>query len=71
MTNVEIAVGFEDILKILGWSRSKFFNYREVLQDAGVIFYRWEGRPRVKRMYAFPTRLQEWIARKSVNREFL
>ena len=43
----------ESIAKFLGWSRSKLGYKRQELYDANVIFYKWEGKPRTKVMYAF------------------
>jgi len=59
------------ILRLLGWSRRKFFMKIEELQDAGVIFYRNEGRPPRKRICAFPSRIVKWVSLKSSKREVL
>ncbi|MBW1788374.1 MAG: hypothetical protein JRK53_17420 [Deltaproteobacteria bacterium] len=69
---VEEAVYLQDILKILGWSRSKFFEKRRELVAAGVIHYRRErggSNPRKPRIIAFPSRVQRWIALKSARGE--
>lgn len=63
--DVEIAVHKEDILKILGWSYSKFRRYRGELLDAGVIFYRNEGRPPQQKLCAFPSLIKRWIGIKA------
>ena len=68
---VETAVRLDDILRILGWSKSKFYRRRIELINAGVIFYRYEGRPPKKRLYAFPGRVQNWIALKASKREII
>jgi hypothetical protein len=75
----EIAVPMPVILKILGVSRSKFFRrYRVELQNAGVIFYRRQmlecvdGKKRIaKCIFAFPGRLERWVAVKSTKGEIL
>ena len=58
---VEIAVDLNDILKVFGWSRSKFFRNREELWDLGIIFYRREGCPPTRKIYAFPSVIQRYI----------
>ena len=63
--NVEIAVPLEDILKILGWSRSKFFQKAGELRDLGVIFYRKEPNFYKPRIRAFPSRIHRYIHEKS------
>ena len=68
---VEIAIPLNDILIKLGWSRRKFFYKRPELEDAGVIFYRREGRPPVKRIYAFPSRIERWVSYKAAKREII
>ena len=72
MAQVETSVGFKDILKILGWSQDKLYRNRDELLDAGVIFYQRIGHklPR-RRMRAFPSRIQNWIALKAKKRELL
>ena len=65
MTDVEIAVYKDDILKILGWSYSKYKYRRQELVDSGVIFYRYEGIPPQKRLCAFPSKIRDWISLKS------
>ena len=65
----EDAVYLPEILKILGWSRSKFnsFNretgkkWRVELLDDNAIFYQYEGRPPHRRIKAFPSTLREWV----------
>jgi len=71
MPDVETAVYLTDILRILGWSRRKFFMQREDLQSAGAIFYRKQGRPPRKRICAFPSRIIRWISIKSSKGEIL
>ena len=62
---VETAVHLEDILRILGWSQSKFYRRRWELDDLGIIFYRYQGRPPVRRLCAFPSDLRAWIRAKA------
>jgi len=66
---LEIPVPITDILKILGWSRAKFFRHRIELVNCGGIFYQREGRPPRRKIKAFPTRLRNWIALKTVKGE--
>lgn len=69
----ERAVYLPEILKILGWSRSKFNSlnretgkkWRVELKDDNAIFYQREGSPPHRRIKAFPTKLREWMALKS------
>lgn len=64
MSDVEIAVGIKDILRILGWSQRKFYYHKKELVELGLVFKRNEGRPPKKRTYAFPSRLQRYTAEK-------
>ena len=68
---VEVAIPLTGILAKLGWSRRKFFYRKAELLDAGVIFYRREGRPPVKKIYAFSSRLERWISLKASKREVI
>ena len=68
---VETAVYLDDILKILGWSRAKFFYKIDELKAAGAIFYRYEGRPPGERILAFPSILKIWISKKSAKGEVI
>jgi hypothetical protein len=67
----ERAVHLKDILQILGWSRSKFFDHKEELENCGAVFIRYEGRPPTKRICAFPSELRSWIRLKASKREML
>ena len=60
--DVETAVYLPSILKILGWPRRRFWKRRMELWQSGVIFYRYEGSPQHRRILAFPSRVQRWIA---------
>jgi len=73
MSEVEIAVNVKDIIKMLGWSLRKFHTpkWKKELISAGVIFYRMEGRPRKKKIYAFPSRLIKWVAHKAAKGEMI
>jgi hypothetical protein len=61
MAFVEIALNRKQIETMLGWSTRKFFYYKDQLLDAGVIFYRIEGRPPVRRIYGFPSRIHLYV----------
>jgi len=62
---VETAVYFDDILKILGWSRSKYKRNRKALHNSGAIYYDQEGAPPTLRVKAFPSRLQKYLHERS------
>lgn len=62
---VEQAIGFEEILKMLGWGKTKYFRKKQELIDLGIIFKRYEGRPPRTRTYAFPSRIHKYIALKA------
>jgi len=59
--------GWENIAKFFGVHRSTVLRRRQELQQCGAIFYMTTGSPphRCKRVYAFPSSLKAWIARKS------
>ena len=61
----ERAVGLDEILWILRWSRSKFYSRRQELLDCGCVFYQFEGRPPKWRVRAFPSRLKNWTGLKA------
>ena len=71
MTDVEVAVYLDDILKIFGWSRAKFFKNLPELKSAGVVFNRYQGRPPKRRLCAFPSRIQAWISLKASKDEMI
>jgi len=71
MGDVETAVELSDILKILGWSRSKFFENIQELRDLGVIFYRREKGCFKPRIRAFPSRVHRYIHEKAIRGEIL
>ena len=58
---VETAVYLDDILKILGWTLSKYKRHRKRLHAAGAIFYDKEGAPPQLRVKAFPSKLQRYL----------
>ncbi len=67
----EAAVYLDGILKILGWSKAKFFNHKEELEACGAIFYRYEGRPPTRRLCAFPSELKTWVRLKAAKGEMI
>jgi len=67
----ETAIYLDDILKILGWSRAKFFNRKDELQQCGAVFCRYEGRPPKKRICAFPSEIRTWIRNKASKGEII
>ena len=69
--NEEIAIGFDQILRMLHWSKSKFYTRRQELLDAGAIFYQYEGKPPVWRVRAFPSRIKNWTGLKASKGEHL
>ena len=66
---VEEAVYLEDILKILGWSRRKFFRNKDDLVSVGAVFYRNEGRPPTKKICSYPSRLIDYVTSKAKKNE--
>jgi len=58
---VESPIGLKDILTVLGWSRWKFFNRKQELVSAGLVFYVNEGSPPRKRIRAYASRLMDWV----------
>lgn len=67
----ETAIGFDEILRILHWSKTKFYSRRQELLDAGVIFNQYEGRPPRWRVRAFPSRIKNWTGLKASKGEHL
>ena len=61
----EVAVDLGQILRLLHWSKTKFYSRRKELMDAGAIFYQFEGRPPKWRVRAFPSRLKNWTGLKA------
>jgi len=70
------AVYLSDILKILGWSKSKYYSYNRQtrkkwcveLKDAGVVMKKWEkelGKWPKLRVKAFPEKIKEWMVFKA------
>ena len=58
----EVAVYLDQILEMLGWSRSKFHSKNkhgvkryEELANLGAIIYPYEGNPPQKRVCAYPS----------------
>lgn len=62
MTQVETAIGSEDIMKMLGWSRTKLFQRIEHMRTLGVVFYKREGHPPRLKIKAFPSRIIKYTA---------
>jgi hypothetical protein len=69
--SIETAVYLQDILTILGWSRTEFFVRKDEPTACGAIFYRREGRPPVRRICAFPSDLWIWLKLKAANDEMI
>ena len=69
VTELEVAVPLPGILRILGWSRRKFFYRRNELLDCGAVFMLNHGRPPRKMYFAFPTALRRWMGLKGIRRE--
>jgi len=71
MVDVEVAMPLRDILKMLGWSQSKFYQRKAELIQMGVIFYRMSLKPPRPNIYAFPSRIHKYIIAKARNGEVL
>jgi hypothetical protein len=64
---VETAIKIDDILKVLNWSRAKFYRRKQELLKDGAIFYQKSGysTQRSKKIMAFETTLRRWIAKQA------
>ena len=57
MTQVEKAIGVNDICEMLDWCESTFYRRRAEMERLGVIFYIRKGRPPRPQIKAFPSRI--------------
>lgn len=67
----EVSILIQHILKVLGWSERKFYYNRNELVELGIVFYRREGRPPRRKIYAFPSRIQRYVTAKALKGELL
>jgi hypothetical protein len=63
--NGEKYIGVDQIRKFFGWSKSTYHERKTELIKAGVIFYRWRGRPPRKTPCAMRETLLRWIVMKA------
>ena len=62
MADVEIAIGSKDIMRMLGWSKSKLFKHMPKMRTLGVVFYKREGQPPRIKIKAFPSRVIKYAS---------
>lgn len=62
MPDVEVAIGPDDICKMIGWSRSTFYQRKAEMVKLGVIFYIRKGRPPRPQIRAFPSRVIKYAS---------
>ena len=62
MTDVEVAIGSKDIMKMLGWSKTKLFRRMPAMRELGVVFYDREGQPPRIKIKAFPSRVIKYAS---------
>ena len=64
--NSEVAIrGWANIARIFNCPERTMIRRRDDLRRHGVIFYRVEGRPPRKYVYAFPSLLKAWMIKKA------
>jgi hypothetical protein len=64
-------VGWKAIADFFAVSETKMIRYKEELQELGVIFYSFHGRPPQRRVHAFPVKLMAWQGEKTKRGENL
>lgn len=63
--------GWKEIADFLSWSEYKVLTHRDELENAGVVFYCYMGRPPTKRVQAFPSAIMAWTLMKAKKKEVL
>lgn len=64
--NFEVAIrGWVNIARMFNCSQRTMMRRRDDLRRHAVIFYRVEGRPPRKYVYAFPSLLKAWMIKKA------
>ena len=56
-----IIVGLEEIARYLGLSHASLKRHSRTLQEIGVLFPMWRGRPPRRMICTFTDRLQAWL----------
>jgi hypothetical protein len=66
-------VGWAEIARYLGWTKSKTLSRRQELKKYGIIFHTLVGKPpnRRKRVFTFPSLLLRWLMIKTSNGEII
>ena len=64
MPEVEIAIGSKDIMRMLGWCRSKYYAHVPEMSDLGAVFWKREGHPPRLVIKAFPSRVMKYASLK-------
>jgi len=57
---VETPIYIDDILKVLGWSRSKFFTQKDHLLKDKALFYARKGLHGNRVLASYGSRLMDW-----------
>jgi|GEM_PF-3518572 len=57
----QILVGLEEIARYLGLSHASLKRHSRTLQEIGVLFPMWRGRPPRRMICTFTDRLQAWL----------
>lgn len=63
--------GWESIARFFGVSTRTMIRKRKELQEAGVIFYMYRGRPKRRVVATLPSLLRAWICLKATKGEML
>ena len=62
MPEVEVAIGPDDICKMLDWAKATYYRRRPEMVQLGVIFYIRKGRPPRLHTRAFPSRVIKYAS---------
>ena len=62
MAEVEVAIGPNEICKMLDWCKATFYRRRPEMVKLGVIFYIRKGRPPRPQIRAFPSRVMKYAS---------
>jgi hypothetical protein len=64
-------MGWQGLADMIRCSVTTIIGRKEELEAHGVIFYRWIGKPRRKRVLWFPSVVQRYCAHKGRMKEFV
>jgi hypothetical protein len=73
MTEEQALIGWAEIARYLGWTKSKTLSRRKELREYGIIFHTLVGKPpnRRRRVFTFPSLLLRWLIIKTSNGEII